>query len=103
MNQQEHTEFENKVLAQFMSGKSVFGKDDAFAPMLKNVTEKALSAQMESHLDVNHREQPNKRNGKAKKTLKSSFGSVDIEPPQDRHSSFEPRAYKNTSTHLRRQ
>ena len=25
MNQQEHTEFENKVLAQFMSGKSVFG------------------------------------------------------------------------------
>ena len=38
MNQQEHTEFEKKVLAQFMYGRSVFGKDGAFAPMLKNVT-----------------------------------------------------------------
>ncbi len=90
MNKQEQTEFEKKVLDQFMSGKSLFGKDGAFAPMLKNVIEKALSAEMESHLDSSQRSQGNKRNGKGKKTLKSSFGSFDIETPQDRHSSFEP-------------
>tara|TARA_B100000427_G_C14985742_1_gene367409 strand:- start:32 stop:481 length:450 start_codon:yes stop_codon:yes gene_type:complete len=100
MNKQEQTEFEKKVLDQFMSGKSLFGKDGAFAPMLKNVIEKALSAEMESHLDVNQREQGNKRNGKGKKTLKSSFGSFDIETPQDRHSSFEPELVKKRQTIL---
>lgn len=100
MNTHEQTEFEKKVLDQFMSGKSLFGKDGAFAPMLKNVIEKALSAEMETHLNENQREQGNKRNGKGKKTIKSSFGSFDIETPQDRHSSFEPEIVKKRQTIL---
>ena len=55
-------------------GKSLFGKDGAFAPMLKNVIEKALSAEIEAHLDSNEREQGNKRNGKGKKRLKVVLG-----------------------------
>ena len=50
--------------------------------------EKALSSEMEADLDETQREQGNKRNGKGKKTIKSSFGSFDIETPQDRHRSF---------------
>lgn len=100
MNTHEQTEFEKKVLDQFMSGKSLFGKDGAFAPMLKNVIEKALSSEMEAHLDESQRKQGNKRNGKGKKTIKSSFGSFDIETPQDRHSSFEPEIVKKRQTIL---
>lgn len=100
MNKQEQTEFEKKVLDQFMSGKSLFGKDGAFAPMLKNVLEKALSAEMESHLDDNERLRGNKRNGNGKKTIKSSLGSFDIETPQDRHSNFEPEIVKKRQTIL---
>lgn len=100
MNKHEQTEFEKKVLDQFMSGKSLFGKDGAFAPMLKNVLEKALSAEMESHLDLNERKQGNKRNGKGKKTVKSGFGSFDLETPQDRHSTFEPEIVKKRQTIL---
>lgn len=100
MNKTEQTEFEKKVLAQFMTGKSLFGKDGAFAPMLKNVIEKALSAEMEAHLDSHERQQGNKRNGKGKKTIKSSFGSFDIETPQDRHSNFEPEIVKKRQTIL---
>lgn len=100
MNNHEQTEFEKKVLDQFMSGKSLFGKDGAFAPMLKNVLEKALSAEMESHLDPAERSEGNKRNGKGKKTIKSSFGSFDIETPQDRHSTFEPEIVKKRQTIL---
>ena len=100
MNKDEQTEFEKKVLDQFMSGKSLFGKDGAFAPMLKNVLEKALSAEMESHLDTTERSHGNKRNGKGKKTIKSSFGSFDIETPQDRHSTFEPEIVKKRQTIL---
>jgi transposase-like protein len=100
MNKEKQTEFEKKVLDQFMSGKSLFGKDGAFAPMLKNVLEKALSAEMESHLCDNERSHGNKRNGKGKKTIKSSFGSFDIETPQDRHSNFEPEIVKKRQTIL---
>ena len=50
MRKEEQTEFENKVLDQFMSGKNLFGKGDAFAPMMKNVIEKALEAEMEGRL-----------------------------------------------------
>jgi hypothetical protein len=50
MKTTEQTEFEKKVLAQLMSGKNLFGKDGAFAPMLKNVIVKALEAEMECHL-----------------------------------------------------
>ena len=56
MNTHEQTAFEKKVPDQFMSGKSLFGKDGAFAPMLKNVIEKGLSAEMEAHLDETQRE-----------------------------------------------
>lgn len=100
MDTQKQTEFEKKVLEQFISGKSLFGKDGAFAPMLKNVIEKALSSEMEAHLDTNERSKGNKRNGKGKKTLKSSFGSFDIETPQDRSSSFEPHIIKKRQTIL---
>ena len=68
MKTTKQTEFEKTVLDQFMSGKNLFGKDGAFAPMLKNVIEKALEAEMEGHLDEIERFQGNKRNGRGKKT-----------------------------------
>ena len=94
MNKQEQTEFEKKVLDQFLSGKNLFGEGGALAPMLKNVIEKALEAEMEAHLTDEQRSQGNKRNGKGKKTLKSSLGSFDIETPQDRNSNFDPQIVK---------
>ena len=100
MRKEEQTEFEKKVLDQFMSGKNLFGKDGAFAPMLKNVIEKALEAEMEGHLDESERSIGNKRNGKGKKTIKSGFGTFDIDTPQDRHSSFEPELVKKRQTIL---
>jgi len=100
MRKEEQTEFEKKVLDQFMSGKNLFGKDGAFAPMLKNVIEKALEAEMEGHLDESERSIGNKRNGRGKKTLKSGFGTFDIDTPQDRQSSFEPELVKKRQTIL---
>ena len=100
MTKKEQTEFEKKVLEQFMSGKNLFGEGGAFAPMLKNVIEKALEAEMDGHLDEGERTKGNKRNGKGKKTLKSGFGTFDIDTPQDRQSSFEPELVKKRQTIL---
>ncbi|WP_430410838.1 IS256 family transposase [Kordia sp.] len=100
MTKQEQQNLEKKALEQFMSGKSLFGKDGAFAPMLKNFIEKALEAEMEEHLSDSERKNGNKRNGKGKKTIKSSVGSFDIETPTDRSSSFEPELVKKRQTIL---
>jgi len=55
---------------------------------------------MEGHLDESKRIRGNKRNGKGKKTIKSSTGSFEIATPQDRHSSFEPELIKKRQTIL---
>lgn len=100
MSTQEQQDLEKKALEQFMSGKSLFGKDGAFAPMLKSFIEKALDAEMEEHLDDVQRSKGNKRNGKGKKTIKSGFGSFDIETPEDRHSNFQPELVKKRQSIL---
>lgn len=71
MTTKEQQELEKKALEQFMSGKSLFGKDGAFAPMLKNFIEKALESEMEGHLDEQERSKGNKRNGKGIHLLSS--------------------------------
>lgn len=50
-----------------LSGKSLFGRDGAFAPLLKSFIEKALESEMDGHLDESERSKGNKRNGKGKK------------------------------------
>jgi transposase-like protein len=100
MTTEEQQNLEKKALEQFMSGKSLFGKDGAFAPMLKSFIEKALEAEMDSHLNEEERSGGNKRNGKGKKKIKSGFGSFEIDTPQDRQSSFEPDLVKKRQTIL---
>jgi len=89
-----------KALAQLRSGQSLTGKDGAFAPLLKEFLESALKAEMDVHLDEQERKHGNKKNGKGVKTLKTSSGSITIETPQDRLSSFEPQLVKKRETVL---
>lgn len=100
MTPEELEDLQSKALEQFKSGKSLFGKDGAFAPMLQSFLEKALDAEMEAHLNEDERFKGNKRNGRGKKTLKSSGGSITIATPQDRQSSFEPSLIRKRETIL---
>ena len=91
MKEQESA-FKKKVLEQFLSGENLFGKNGAFAPILKEFLEEALQAEMEDHLRDGDKgwATGNKRNGSGTKTVKSNIGEVTIESPQDRNSSFKP-------------
>jgi len=100
MTQEEIDHLQSKALEQFKSGKSLFGKDGAFAPMLKQFLEAALESEMEEHLDSEERLSGNKRNGKGKKTIKSSTGTFEIDTPQDRQSNFNPQIVKKRETVL---
>jgi putative transposase len=93
-------EIKKKALEQFRSGKSLYGKDGAFAPMLKSFLEAALEGELDSHLDVDERKEGNRKNGKGSKTLQTSDGPLEIETGRDRNATFEPELIKKRETVL---
>lgn len=93
-------EIKKKALAQFFSGKSLYGKDGAFAPMLKSFLEAALEGELDSHLDEAERKEGNRKNGKTSKRLQTSVGPLEIETSRDRHATFEPELIKKRETVL---
>ena len=79
----------NEILKEFRSGKRLTGKDGLLAPLIKQLTEAALEAEVESHIanDVLNGNR-NRKNG-VKKTIKGlSDGSFELETPRDRNGTF---------------
>jgi len=93
-------EIKKKALEQFRSGKSLYGKDGAFAPMLKSFLEAALEGELDSHLDEDERNEGNRKNGKTSKTIQTSDGPLEIETGRDRNATFEPELVKKRETVL---
>ena len=90
----------NEVLEQFKNGKNLTGKDGLLAPLIKQLTEAALEAEVESHIanDVLLGTR-NRKNGVNKKTIKDlSNGSFELETPRDRNGTFEPQIVKKHQT-----
>jgi putative transposase len=87
-----------KVKEQFRTGKSLFGKEGAFAPLLQEMINSILEGEMEGHLDEDERGSGNRKNGKNKKLLKTSSGNIEVITPRDRLSSFEPEIVKKRET-----
>ena len=89
-----------KVKEQLRSGKSLFSKGGAFAPLLEDIITEMLEGELDAHLDEEERRGGNRKNGKGSKLLKTSAGSIEIHPPRDRLSSFEPEIVKKRETIL---
>ena len=87
-----------KVKEQFRTGKSLYGKDGAFAPLLQEMINSILEGEMEGHLDEEERSAGNRKNGKAKKLLKTSSGNIEVSTPRDRSGTFEPEMVKKRET-----
>ena len=86
----------DKALEALQSGKAITGKDGVLTPLIKKLTEAALEAELDSHLaqDVF----PNRKNGRTKKTVKSTAGPFELESPRDRAGNFEPQLIKKHQT-----
>lgn len=65
--------------------------ENLFKPLFKRFVEEALEAEMDEHLHKGERAQGNRKNGKNRKTVKSTNGSFILETPRDRLGTFEPR------------
>lgn len=90
--------FEKEAIEKLKNGNPLEGKEGILAPMIKRLVEKSLEGELEGHL--NESSEPNRRNGKKSKVVKTSFGKVEIETPRDRNSSFQPQILPKRVTTL---
>lgn len=92
----------NEVLKEYRSGKRLTGKGGLLSPLIKQLTEAALEAEIESHITADvFSGNKNRRNGVNKKTIKgTSGGSFELETPRDRSGTFEPQIVKKHQTTL---
>lgn len=73
-----------------------------FSQMLQHMINHSLEAEMQAH--VGHaphgRSSGNARNGKSRKTVRSTLGELQVETPRDRDGSFEPQLVKKRQVRL---
>ena len=74
-----------------------------FKEFVGDILENGLDAELDDELgyskyDYRNKDTDNSRNGHSSKTLKTSFGEVDIDVPRDRKSEFEPQLVKKQQT-----
>ena len=61
------------ALQALREGKDLTGKDGILTPLIKQLTEAAMQAELDEHLV--HDSEPNRKNGSTRKTMKSAVGA----------------------------
>jgi transposase-like protein len=81
--------------------------DTLYSQLLQQMINRSLEAEMTAHLGYGSGEKTaetgkraNTRNGTNKKTVKGTFGALEIETPRDRDGSFEPLLVKKRQIRL---
>lgn len=77
--------------------KSAKDIEDALKDLLGGTIQEMLESEMNEHLGYQEYERsdnPDSRNGKKTKKIRGNFGATEIEVPQDRDGSFEPKVVK---------
>ncbi len=76
-----------------------------FKETIAEFMENGLDAELEDELgyskyDYRNKETDNSRNGHSSKTLRTSFGNVEVAVPRDRKGEFEPQVLKKNQTSI---
>lgn len=79
--------------------------DKLYSQLLQRLINRSLEAEMTAHLgygsgEAGKEKRANTRNGKSKKTVKGTFGELEIETPRDRESGFDPQLVKKRQIRL---
>lgn len=86
------------ALQAIRKGTGLTGKGGALTPLIKQLTEAAMKAELEEHLAED--DGPNRKNGSGLKTVKSPVGEFELATPRDRAGTFEPQLVKKHQTQL---
>ena len=88
----------DEALKSLQAGQPLSGKDGILTPLIKRLTEAALAAELETHID--NEPTSNRKNGNTSKTIKSTSGSFSLDTPRDRAGGFDPQLVKKHQTHM---
>lgn len=78
---------------------------DLFKETIAEFMENGLDAELDTELgyskyDYKNKDTDNSRNGHSSKTLRTSFGDVEVSVPRDRKGAFEPQILKKNQTSI---
>jgi Transposase and inactivated derivatives len=74
---------------------------ESIAEFMENGLESELDEELGySKYDYKNKETDNSRNGHSQKTLRTSFGEVNVSVPRDRNGEFEPQVLKKNQTSI---
>jgi putative transposase len=95
----------DRLLENYEKPEDLTGENGVLRQLTKALMERALEAEMTTHLgyqknDSGEKTNGNRRNGKSKKTVKGDFGEVEIQTPRDREATFEPRIIQKGQTRM---
>lgn len=84
----------DEALKDLQLWKDLTGKDGVLMPLIKQLTEAAITAELDHHLATH--DEPNRKNGKGSKIIKTGSGSFELNAPRDRTGTFEPQLIKKS-------
>lgn len=92
-----------RELLQEINISSMADIQELFKETIAEFMENGLDAELDEELgysryDYKNKDTDNSRNGHSSKTLKTSFGEVDIDVPRDRKGEFDPVILKKNQT-----
>ena len=94
-----------RELLQLSNIGSMADIQNLFKETIAEFMENGLEAELDEELgyskyDYKNKEGTNSRNGHSQKTLKTSFGNIEIETPRDRNGEFDPQLLKKNQTSI---
>lgn len=94
------TEGKKNIIASLLDEYNIQSAEDiqdALKDLLGGTIQEMMEAEMDDHLGYekyDRSNEPNYRNGRKSKKIRSKYGEMDIDVPQDRQSTFEPQIVK---------
>ena len=94
-----------RELLQLSNIESMEDIQSLFKETIAEFMENGLDAELDNELgyskyDYKNKETDNSRNGHSSKTLRTSFGDVEVSVPRDRKGEFEPQLLKKNQTSI---
>ncbi len=84
-------EYRESIEKGLLEGKELLGPDGVFKDLLQSIMNAALEGEMDHHLiEERSKGEQNRRNGRDKKRVKTTAGTIDLTPPRDRNGTFDP-------------
>jgi len=93
----------DELLKECKNSGDIFGEDGLIKQFVKALSERALQAELTTHLgyekhEAKGRNTGNSRNGTSSKVIKGEFGETEIAVPRDREGTFDPKFVQKGQT-----